>query len=190
MKNLVFLIWLSGVFLFLGTPVNSQVKVDVEKKVEKKVDQRAEKKTDEVIDKGLDKLEQGIGKLFGKKKKKDRDAEGKETEEVLPGTPGDNVSAGEALSGQSVADAGPALNWAKYDFVPGDKVIFEDNLEGEENGEFPSRWDLHEGTAEVAVFGGENVIMFREYGSSIIPYMKNSNADYLPEVFTVEMDAY
>ena len=35
-----------------------------------------------------------------------------------------------------------SLKWNKYDFVPGDSIIFEDNQEGEENGEFRSRWDL------------------------------------------------
>jgi OOP family OmpA-OmpF porin len=74
--------------------------------------------------------------------------------------------------------------------VPGDQVIFEDNLAGEENGEFPSRWDLHDGNVEVAALDGENVIMFREYGSTIVPYMKDPEADYLPDIFTVEFDAY
>ena len=82
----------------------------------------------------------------------------------------------------------PQLNWAKYDFVPGDKVIFEDDLVGEENGEFPSRWDLVKGNVEVAEFGGENVIMFRGGDPTIIPYLKNSAEDYLPDVFTVEFD--
>jgi len=88
------------------------------------------------------------------------------------------------------SEAAPLLVWAKYDFVPGDKIIFEDNLEGEENGEFPSRWDLREGTVENAEFGGDNVIMFRGGSPSIIPYLKNSNIDYLPEVFTVDFDLY
>ncbi len=50
--------------------------------------------------------------------------------------------------------------WSKYDFVAGDKVIFEDNLSGEENGEFPSRWDLKSGTAEVAILGEDRCYPF------------------------------
>ncbi len=80
--------------------------------------------------------------------------------------------------------------WSKYDFVPGDKVIFEDDLLNEENGEFPSRWDLIKGNVEVAEFGGENVIMFRDGHPSIIPYFKDASEDYLPEVFTIEFDLY
>ena len=37
-------------------------------------------------------------------------------------------------------------------------LIFEDNLEGEQNGEFPSQWDLIDGYVENALFEGENVI--------------------------------
>ncbi len=93
-------------------------------------------------------------------------------------------------TGAVAAEAKPQLKWSKYDFVPGDRVIFEDNLEGEENGEFPSRWDLVTGNVEVAEFGGENVIMFRDGAPSIVPYFKEAKEDYLPDVFTVEFDLY
>lgn len=84
----------------------------------------------------------------------------------------------------------PQLVWVKYDFVPGDKVIFEDNLTNEENGEFPSRWDLVNGTAEIANFGGLDVIMFRGNATTIVPYLKDPEKDYLPDVFTIELDLY
>ena len=192
MKHLAILLIITGIFLFLVIPVQSQVKEEVkevEEKVEGKVDQRIDQRTNQAIDKGLDKIEDGIGKLFGKKKKK---SDKSESDEETQDATGGGVTAGEAVQGQSATDEakGPELNWSKYDFVPGDKVIFEDNLEGEENGEFPSRWDLGEGNIEIASLGGENVIMFREYGSEIIPFMKDAGSDYLPEIFTVELDAY
>ncbi len=84
----------------------------------------------------------------------------------------------------------PQLVWSKYDFVPGDKVLFEDDLSDEENGEFPSRWDLQYGNVEIAQFGGENVIMFMSAASCIIPYLKNPEQDYLPDIFTIEFDVY
>ncbi len=98
----------------------------------------------------------------------------------------------EASAEESPAeDAGTetkAKVWSKYDFVPGDKVLFSDNLKGEENGEFPSRWDLKNGNAEVASFGGTDVINLVSNGSAISPLMKTEN--WLPETFTVEMDLY
>lgn len=87
-------------------------------------------------------------------------------------------------------DSTPQLKWSKYDFIPGDKVIFEDDLQDEENGEFPSRWDLKKGNVEIAEFGGENVIMFRDGGPTIMPYLQDPSEDYLPEVFTIEYDLY
>ncbi len=87
-------------------------------------------------------------------------------------------------------DEKPQLVWSKYDFIPGDLVIFEDNLQDEENGEFPSRWDLKAGNVEVAEFGGENVIMFRDGAPTIMPYMQDPKQDYLPDVFTIEFDLY
>jgi outer membrane protein OmpA-like peptidoglycan-associated protein len=47
-----------------------------------------------------------------------------------------------------------------------------------------------QGTVENAEYGGDNVIMFRGGSPTIIPYLKNPNIDYLPEVFTVEFDLY
>lgn len=86
------------------------------------------------------------------------------------------------------------VEWKKFDFVPGDEIIFEDNQLGEKNGEFPSLWDLTKGTIENAVMDGENVICFincnSNGGGGIVPLMKNSAEDYLPEQFTIELDAY
>ena len=85
----------------------------------------------------------------------------------------------------------PKVVWAKYDFVPGQTVIFEDGpSKDEENGEFPSRWDLYKGNAEIGEVDGQNVIMFLKGGTYIIPYLKNSKEDYLPDVFTIEFDVW
>jgi hypothetical protein len=70
-------------------------------------------------------------------------------------------------------------------------VIFEDTPSvDEENGEFPSRWDLYKGGAEIGEVDGEPVIMFLNGGGRIIPYLKNSDEDYLPDVFTIEFDVW
>jgi len=65
---------------------------------------------------------------------------------------------------------------AKFDFVPGDTVIFENGPSAdEENGEFPSRWDLVSGQVELQIVDGEPVIMFIDGYPMIVPYLKNSN---------------
>ena len=79
----------------------------------------------------------------------------------------------------------------KSDFVPGSVVIFEDNLQGEKMGEFPSKWDLIENNVEVAKMNGKMAIKF-EHGSntSITPLIKDGNKKYLPEVYTLEFDFF
>ncbi|GAB1415720.1 hypothetical protein MASR2M117_11260 [Paludibacter sp.] len=88
----------------------------------------------------------------------------------------------ETLSSQQKIDA----SYAKYDFVSGDEVIFEDDLQGEQKGEFPSKWDLVEGNAEIAQINGENVIAIVGY-TFITPLFK-SKAFQLPDDFTLEFD--
>ena len=80
--------------------------------------------------------------------------------------------------------------YAKSDFVPGDEIIFDDNFEGEKIGEFPLRWDLLDGYAEMAQQQGRNVIAFTDNGlGQVMPLIKKK-WDWLPEVFTVEFDLY
>ncbi|MBV5329937.1 MAG: OmpA family protein [Chlorobium sp.] len=85
--------------------------------------------------------------------------------------------------------------WNRYDFVPGDKIIFEDNQETESNGEFPSKWELvDKDNIEIATVNGNNVLYFikcnMNSGGGLVPRMKNTGIDYLPDEFTVEFDAY
>lgn len=76
--------------------------------------------------------------------------------------------------------------YVKCDFVPGDEVFFDDPVEGEQLGEFPSKWDLRNGNAEVAKLNGEQVISITEGGTEITPLMKTNS--YLGDVYTLEFD--
>ncbi|MDD4920780.1 MAG: OmpA family protein [Bacteroidales bacterium] len=96
-------------------------------------------------------------------------------------------------SGQAPASASPqsrraAMEWAKSDFVAGDVIFFEDNLAGEKLGEYPSRWDVIEGNAEIVRVDGENAIMLLN-DARIAPFMSDQQR-YLPEDFTLEFDFY
>ena len=166
----------------------NKVLKNVKKNAEKQIEQRIERKADKAVDKTLDKAEEGIDnsvKNIGKKKDEDKQSKDKnistENEQEKQETPIDEK-------------ASPVLTWNKYDFVPGTEIIFEDNQEGEQNGEFPSKWDLVEGEFENASFDGGNVIYHircnMNGGGGIVPLLKNAKEDYLPEEFTIEFDAY
>lgn len=177
-----------AVFLLTTVDANCQVKINLKKRINREANRRANEKTDKGVKKGFNALEKGIKGILTE----EDSTVAQKGQAGDPGVAGQNQGAENATtaSGTEVTKDELTLNWSKYDFVPGDKIIFEDNLIGEENGEFPSRWDLVRGNTEVAFFGGENVIMMRDGAPSIIPYLKNSGQDYLPEVFTIEMDLY
>ena len=87
------------------------------------------------------------------------------------------------------AEEGPQDTEAQYeqsDFVPGAVAFFEDDLVSEQMGEFPSKWDLVDGSADVANMKGKKCIHF-EPGTRIEPLMTNQQS-YIPDVFTLEFD--
>ncbi len=156
----------------------------VENKVEREVERRAERRADKAINDNLDKVEDAIdGKT---KKEKNKSSGNSNNDGVYESTEDDS---GETNENKPTSHQSNVV-WSKFDFVPGDEVIFEDGPSAdEENGEFPSRWDLVKGNAEIGEVDGEYVIMFLQ-GGNIVPYLKNSKEDYLPEIFTIEFDVY
>ncbi len=152
----------------------------VENKIEHEADRRAQKRTDKTIDDAFDKAEDAIDGKSGEQNNESDTPDDKNKK---------NTTNSSDIDGNSTNQ--PTVVWNKFDFVPGDTVIFEDAPSAdEENGEFPSRWDLHKGNVEVGNVNSENVIMFLSSQSYIVPYLKNSKEDYLPDVFTVELDVW
>ena len=79
--------------------------------------------------------------------------------------------------------------YAKSDFVPGDEIFFDDPVEGEQLGEFPSHWDFLSGEeCEIMTLDGVQAIKLSGWCSEITPLMKEK--DYLPEEFTIEFDVW
>ena len=79
-------------------------------------------------------------------------------------------------------------NWNSYDFVAGDEIIFEDTVEDEQIGEFPSKWDIFEGYAQVAELNGVKCIALADDGA--ITPLFNDGKPYLTDQFTIEYDVY
>ena len=177
MKTLM--IWLT-VFFVLSISFCSFAQFDILKKVEKKIEKKAEDETDTVIDKGVNKTVDAV------KKGDQNEEKGKNVALQKSGNPDNAVNENKTLNETQPSEE--LKLYAKYDFVPGDKIIFEDNLAGEESGEFPSRWDLLSGSAENATLGNDKVIHFINNNSIILPLLDKK--DFLPDVFTIEFDAY
>ena len=184
MKMRTFLIAIA--ILFIGTSGHAQFFKKLGKSAEKAAERAVTRKTEQKVNKETEKaMDTILGN--GKKKKKRTSKKNKNQETTENDNHKNDVVANDTPEVQSEGEAPETKAWSKYNFVPGDKIIFEDNLGNEENGEFPSRWDLSQGSAENAKMGDENIINF-ENRSIITPLMETQN--YLPEVFTIEFDAY
>ena len=160
-SKLIFVVMLCLALIAMSSQVNAQFK-----KLKDKAKEKAEKKVEETV-------------------------EGKEE------TTKDTDTASEESTAKPTSDTAKAKSTApgvsedmslytKFDFVPGDKVIFYDDLSGEEMGEFPSRWRLDEGVFEIAKQGGKNYILCTDQGS-IRPKIATGP---LPPKYTIEMEFY
>ena len=81
-----------------------------------------------------------------------------------------------------------SANWNSYDFVSGDEIIFEDTMENEQIGEFPSMWDVFNGYAQIVELNGVKCIALADDGE--ITPLFNDNKPYLTDQFTIEYDVY
>ncbi|MBE6318717.1 MAG: OmpA family protein [Bacteroidales bacterium] len=182
MKRLMFLL---SMLLVLGatTEVNAQswlkkLGKKVENAAKGAVERNAERKTENIVDDVFD------GKYTKKKSSSSNSDDDYEEAEYTE----EETSSSSKSSNKKQTPKSLEATYAKSDFVPGDEIIFEDNLYGEQLGEFPSRWDLERGVAEIAKVNGETVIAMAGNDSWIKPLMADYSTNYLGDVFTVEYD--
>jgi outer membrane protein OmpA-like peptidoglycan-associated protein len=193
MKTLLRIVLIIVITILTPKQVEAQLlrklKNHAEQKIKNETERRSERRIDKQIDKEFDDAEDMIDGKKEKKKKKNKTS--KNENSINTEVSQENEQQNNSTKKTKEENHKPKIVWSRFDFVPGDTVVFEDSPSpDEENGEFPSRWDLHKGSAEIAEVDGENVIMFPSGSSYIVPYLKNSNEDYLPEIFTIEMDVW
>jgi outer membrane protein OmpA-like peptidoglycan-associated protein len=79
--------------------------------------------------------------------------------------------------------------YQNYDFVPGDKILFEDDFRTDTDGEFPAHWKLLKGQAVINQMAGEPILALTDGNYvEVAPRMKTEN--YLTDPFTVEFDFF
>ena len=116
------------------------------------------------------KIEKGVNDLLDGKKKDKKDKQADE-DEIAPAV------------GEEAPQAATST-----DFKRGEVILFEDDFTAETVGEFPSKWDLLDGGAEIKTLGGIKAVEITNNGV-ITPLIKEQGA-YLPEEFTIEYDFY
>ncbi len=142
---------------------NAQVLKKLEKKVERKINQRIERNTDKAIDKGLDKIE---GTVKETTKSGDKESSGAATSQV-PGSTGNYAA-------------------SKFDFVPGEKILFYDDFEQNPIGDFPVRWNTN-GSGEVVSLKNQSGKWLKVPDNTIsFPEINGK----LPQNFSIEFDLF
>ena len=130
----------------------------------------------------------------------DNSAGGQATKQASgkPSASGDAAGAGPSSGNLSIEEA--ETIYSKYDFVPGDKMIYFDDFGDTDVGEFPRKWTLtgpKEGannSVEVVEFQGKRYLRSvpAQKGkgqSGSTQYIRLDQKGDMPEKFTVEFDA-
>lgn len=77
--------------------------------------------------------------------------------------------------------------YKNYDFVAGDKIIFQPDLSTEADAELPARFTVNLGNVEIQSYEGEKILHLNpDCNATVSPLMNTDH--YLPEQYTLEFD--
>ena len=135
MKHL-FISALSALFLIVFNST-SYSQFDPLEKIKDKLEEKAEEKTDEAIDEGLNEFEEGMT---------DEDEENSEEqiEEQNEEQNDQQTTEGETNTDKTVEQKQDDLKtFSKFDFVPGENVVFFEDFTQDAVGDFPAKWNTN-----------------------------------------------
>jgi len=170
MKKLPFSIMCT---ILIVLSVNLSGQVNVEEKVDSK--------TNQGVDKGLNAIEGGIKGVF---KKKDKSKPAENPDNKNPGQDADQKKDADSQSPAGAQDQPALQSYSKYDFIPGEKVIFYEDFSQDAVGDFPALWNTN-GSAEVVttnLFPGKWMKFIGNNSVWTDELLK------LPENYTIEFD--
>jgi outer membrane protein OmpA-like peptidoglycan-associated protein len=146
--------------------LGARLKKKAEEAAKKKAEERTEKRAGEATDKALDKAECAATDRACQEQK----------------------AAARVQGGEAGGDAAMALKpgegaWVNYDFKPGDRIVYFEDLTKDEVGNFPKRMEFKSGALEIVEWQGQRFLRATENSkfSLILP-------EVLPERFTMEFD--
>ena len=179
--KLLFRFFFLASFVLSVSGVSAQI-INVGNRIENKATNRINNKIDQGIDKGLDAVEDDItGKNKEEGKTKTKKAKVEEEQSA-------NDESGEITSsGSSKAkpqDKPSMQTYSKYDFVPGEKVLYFDDFAETAVGDFPPNWNTTASGEVVTnnIFPGN---WFKMIGEGCIALEEGIK---LPDNYTIEFD--
>src|SRR2546423_311013 len=99
----------------IALAVQAKAQIDILGKIEDKVEQKIDQKTDEAVDKALE----------DKEKTKESEKKEENSTEKSP----------------TASSEAAFKSYSKFDFVPGDNVVFFDDFSQDAVGDFPAKWN-------------------------------------------------
>jgi outer membrane protein OmpA-like peptidoglycan-associated protein len=185
---------LAGIIAVMGTQtagaqflkkLKNQVNGAMQQGVEQAATDHAANDADKVTDKALTKTENAVGDAVKK-------GNGDNSDVNNTGN-GNNGSSQNNTAGASVPGNAAAIptitTYQNYDFVPGDPILFSDDFLEDQNGEFPSHWNLEAGQAVVNNISGKPAFCLTE-GNYCKVYPRMKTTAYLTDPFTIEFDYF
>ncbi|HBG04339.1 MAG: hypothetical protein A2075_17655 [Geobacteraceae bacterium GWC2_58_44] len=151
---------------------------------------------DEASDTAYEGTKEGIRKGVDTGERRERDgADAEQTEQPAPKKKAKKSvqpGSGDLVASEEI--------YSKFDFIPGDKVIFFDDFSDTDVGEFPRKWTLTgpkgdwNNSVEVVDFKGKRFLRSvpaqEEFGQNgATQYIRLNSKGDLPQKFTIEFDA-
>jgi len=140
MKNITGIL----IILFFSISYTGYAQINLKEKLKKTINS-IDQRTDQGIEKGLDAAQQGIEKKLSKKDSQDQPGEVPASQEAESPqqAPAEETADTPVQSGPSAMET-----YSKFDFIPGEKVIFFEDFSQDAVGDFPALWNTN-GSAEV-----------------------------------------
>ncbi|WP_299529710.1 OmpA family protein [Ulvibacterium sp.] len=171
-------------FLFLGfaqtanaqflKKLGKRAERAAERAVERRVDKETTEKTDQVLDSILEPGSKGSGQGGSPIPQSTEPNSGSNSGGTSDGNPGMGQTAEKSIT-----------VYSKFDFVPGDKMLFFDDFANDFIGDFPSKWNTNAG-GEIITMGDSPQKWLELKSGYNIYYVPD--VPKLPEEYTIEFD--
>lgn len=156
-----------------------------EKAAERAIERRVEKETTEKTEEVLDSILEPGSKSESPSDKKGNPIPDTENPNGSPGNSDEEIASENGNTSDSSSEPKSLAIYSKFDYVPGDKLLFFDDFKNDFIGDFPSKWNTN-GSGEVVTIG--------ESSDRWLQILPGHNTYYVPDVpklpenYTIEFD--
>jgi outer membrane protein OmpA-like peptidoglycan-associated protein len=184
MKHFLFSIIMGLSFLLIQQNANGQFLKRLKQEVKNRAETHVINDAGNVTDKAITKTE--VAATSPKKEPGNQQQSEQQNSVVQP----NSSTPSEVTATASTGTTGLINNigdYKNYDFVPGDKVIFETDFINQKDAELPARLGTLHGSAEIQTYK-ENKVLHINKGDNVCIIPMIDSANYLPAQFTIEFD--